>query len=46
MTDKPPELEDDKEAERRFNEAVSNLLSTPHKPHNEPKATPKRKPKV
>lgn len=34
MTDKPSD--DEKEAERRFNETLGNLLRTPHKPHNEP----------
>jgi hypothetical protein len=33
MPDKPPEPEDDKEAERRFNETLGRLVNTPHKPH-------------
>jgi hypothetical protein len=33
MTDKPPEPEDEKEAERRFNETLGRLVNTPHKPH-------------
>jgi len=32
MTDKAPES-DKKEAERRFNETLSRLVNTPHKPH-------------
>ena len=34
MTDKPSE--DDKEAERRFNETLGRLVTTPHKPHKPP----------
>jgi len=47
MTDKPPEPEDDKEAERRFNETLGRLVNTPHKPQEpigkgrSPKAPPK-----
>lgn len=33
MTQKPPEPEDEKEAERRFNETLGRMLSTPPKPH-------------
>lgn len=33
MTDKPPEPEDDTEAERRFQETLGRLVNTPHKPH-------------
>jgi hypothetical protein len=31
MAKKPPE--DEKEAERRFNETLGRMLGTPHKPH-------------
>jgi len=36
MTDKPPEIEDAAEAERRFNETLGRLVNTPHKPHAPP----------
>jgi hypothetical protein len=44
MTDKPSE--DDKEAERRFNETLGRMLGTPPKPHQpkegrEPRPAPK-----
>lgn len=38
MTDKPSE--DDKEAERRFNETLGRLVNTPPKPHKD--EAPKR----
>jgi len=46
MADDP--REDDKEAKRRFNETVGNLLRTPHKRHTgggkgrEPKPAPNK----
>jgi len=33
MADKPPEPEDEAEAERRFQETLGRLVNTPHKPH-------------
>lgn len=33
--EKPPEVEEEIEAERRFNEALKRLVNTPHKPHEE-----------
>jgi hypothetical protein len=42
MTDKPPEPEDEKEAERRFNETLGRLVNTPHKPHKQPPQVPKK----
>lgn len=33
MTDKPPEPEYEKEAERRFQETLGRLVNTPPKPH-------------
>jgi len=39
MSDKPPE-QDDKEAERRFNETLGRMLGTPHQPHKPPKERP------
>jgi hypothetical protein len=41
MTDKSPP-EDDKEAERRFNETLGRLVNTPHKPHEPLKPKPKK----
>jgi hypothetical protein len=35
----PPEPDDEKEADRRFNETLGRMLGTPHKPH-----APKPKP--
>jgi hypothetical protein len=45
MSEKPPEPENEADAERRFNETVGNLLRTPHKPHTagEPKKPTRRK---
>jgi len=46
MTDKPPESEDrmltddEREANRRFQETLGRLVNTPHKPHK-----PAEKPK-
>jgi hypothetical protein len=46
MTDKP-QTDDEREAERRFNETLGRLVNTPHKPHaplkkgREPKPAPK-----
>lgn len=43
MTEKPSEPEDEKEAERRFNETLRRMLKTPHHPHST--KTPPGKPK-
>jgi hypothetical protein len=43
MTDKSPP-EDDREAERRFNETLGRLVNTPHQPHKA-KAPPMTKAK-
>lgn len=43
MTDKPPEPEDNEEAERRFNKTLGRMLDTPPKPHTM-KAKTDRKP--
>ena len=45
MTDKPPEPEHDKEAERRFQETLGRLVNTPHKPHKPPAEKPTKKAK-
>jgi hypothetical protein len=44
MTEKPPEP-DDKEADRRFNETLGRMLTTPHQPHAplKPKVQPVRR---
>jgi hypothetical protein len=44
MTEKPPKPEDDKEADRRFNETLGRMLVTPPKPHKD-EAPKKRGPK-
>ncbi len=50
MTDKPPQKmlsEEEREAERRFQETLSRMANTPHKPHKPirtPEATRKAKP--
>jgi hypothetical protein len=47
MSTKPPEPDDEKEAERRFQETLGRLVNTPHKKHEpigkgrEPKPAPK-----
>lgn len=47
LADNRSETETDKSAESRFNETLSRLMSTPHKPHEplkkgrEPKPAPK-----
>lgn len=43
MTDKPSE--NDKEAERRFNETLGRMLGTPPKPHGKKEREPKPAPK-
>jgi len=49
MADETPKPEDEKEAERRFQETLGRLVNTPHKPHETlkkgrgPKAPPKAK---
>lgn len=47
MTANPPQSEDDKEADARFNETLGRLVNTPHTPRapikegREPKPAPK-----
>lgn len=46
MAEEPSKTEDDKEAERRFNETLGRMLGTPHKPHKEEGREPKPAPDV
>jgi hypothetical protein len=49
MTDKAPEPDDEKEAERRFQETLGRMLHSPPKPHEPlkkgrgPKPAPQRR---
>jgi len=51
MSEKPPEpkdqtlTEDEREANRRFQETLGRLVNTPHKPHAPLKPRPPRKAK-